>query len=446
MVDKKSCFIVGGGISGLALAWFLKRQYGNRLEIKVLEALSQTGGAIQTSMHGGFLFESGPHSWRGNLHQGAFAEMIAGLNLQAEVIEATGRYRYLYFDKQLHLLPHSFLSLLTSRFGWMALKAFWRDLWAPKGPPGDESVASFISRRLGADMAELCFDPLLSGIYAGDINQLSMISTFSALKQWEQEQGSLWRGMLQAPKPQSAIKVCSFKKGMRVLVEALTEALFTSIQVNAKVKKVHFAATHVSVQLNCGTYLKADHIFLAAPASALAPLFEEHSRTLSSALAGIKTVSLAVVNLGYRQRVLRQEGFGYLIPQREQEKILGILWDSSAFPQQAQRQKETRLSVMLGGAHFKEFDAYTQNEFLKLALKGVQQHLKINEPPHMSAVHMIKDGLPQYNVGHAATVRYIEEELGRLSNRIQLLGNSFYGVGLNDCVEQAKRRALAFSL
>jgi oxygen-dependent protoporphyrinogen oxidase len=443
-VSCRRVLIIGGGISALSLGWFLKKQFAHKIDVQILESKKSPGGQIRTSVQDGFLFEQGPHSFR-TTRSNALSELIEGLALQSAVIEAApaARNRYIYFKNKLRPLPKGILSLLYSRFSPIIFKALYRDIRAPKSNHGngleDESVRSFITRRFGNDAAEYLCGALISGIWAGDISALSANSVFPALKRKEHEKRSLLWSMLTSPRrnKDQAVYIGSFKQGMGALIDALAGSLQPHIRYDAAVDSFICHGDGVAVKLSSGEVLEGDLAVSAVPAHVLAGLIP-HAPELRDLLLGIRTVPVAVVNVGYRRKVLAREGFGYLVPPSAKENILGVIWDSSAFPQQNHACIETRLTVMLGGAHFPEISTFSDEKLLKLALDAIQKHMGIDVAPDASAVTLMDKAIPQYNIGHENLLHQIEWQVRALSPRLRILGSSFYGISVGDCIEKAK--------
>jgi oxygen-dependent protoporphyrinogen oxidase len=179
--------------------------------------------------------------------------------------------------------------------------------------------------------------------------------------------------------------------------------------------------------------LEADNIVLAIPPQQAASLLRAHDDGL---LNDIPSTSVAVVNLGYRKSVLDRSGYGYLVPSCEKEPVLGMVWDSSVFPQQSNHAEETRLTVMIGTARLHNFAACREEDFVDIALGAIHRHLGIRTPPCAIVVKIARQAIPQYTIGHAARVKEIEQRLAALSPRIRLLGNGLHGVSVNECIAQ----------
>lgn len=450
-MTKEHVVILGAGISGLALAWYLKKKHQDRIHLTLVEKTSRAGGWIRTTQQQGFLFEEGPRSCRTKGAGIATLELIEELGLENEVIPASpeANKRYLYADKQLQCLPQGMISLLFSPLMRGILPTLWKEWCQAPGKCEDESIYDFFARRFSAKIAEQFIDPMVSGIYAGDIRQLSMRSCFSHLHHWEQEYGSLTKGMLfdrssfkviHSPFVQAmkSTPIFSFKQGMETLVNTLSKKLHEHLQFNTAATALKILPDHIEVVLADGQRLQAQRVFLALPAEATISLLKNSFPSMNASLPEISATSVAVVNLGWSEPVLKYSGFGYLIPSSEQEKILGVVWDSSVFPQQNSSKEHTRLTVMMGGAHHPEMTDLSRSTLQQDAQNAIKQHLKIDAPPQAIHVHVAKQAIPQYLLGHSLRLKQLEENLASLSSRITLHGSAWYGVAVNDCILRAK--------
>lgn len=446
----KKVTILGGGISGLAYAWFLKKNSPD-LEITILEKEDRLGGWIHTTENQGFLFEQGPRSCRPFGSGEATLALIQELGLEDDVIlgEAAAHKRFLYFGNKLHSLPGGVFSLFRTPWFWPLLPALVKEYYKPAQKHSEETIEAFFTRRFNRKIADLLIDPMVSGIYAGDIRQLSLKSCFPTFYQWEQQHGSLLKGLLFAPRKRTQnpfiqkvqkSSLFTLKNGMKSLIDALQHKLEAQILLSSAAEGLSFTNKGIDIHLK-GRSLQTDHIVFALPAPALARLLLPHHPLLAEKLNQIPYSSVASVQMGYHQQVLKQQGFGYLVPSSEKENILGMIWESSAFPKLNRTPEETRLSVMIGGPQLAGFDAHSQKEFKQIALEAAERHLGITQKPAFINCTLSKQAIPQYLLGHEDLVRSIEKDLAMLSPAITLLGNSFYGVSVNDCIAQARNPA-----
>lgn len=485
--------ILGAGISGLSLAWFLKKRFGNGLKITLIEEKSRPGGWIHTLDEDGFLFEQGPRSLRSRGTARKTLELIEELSLQDQVITASpsAKKRYLWARGKLRSLPQGFFGFFTSSATRHLLGAFLRERFIPKGegvssnnlknwyfclprlasrqrlPPCqisssylaiDESIRAFFERRFGNRVVEELIDPMVSGIFAGDIDRLSMQACFPSVYSWEERYSSLVKGAFSEKKTKpleklssfvskmDRVPIFSFTKGLQTLTDTLASYLAPYLKLSTSIKTLHWMPKGVTVEVE-GTqgkeFLVADHFFSTVPASQLAFYLQDVDQELTLLLKEIEAVSIASVHLGYNHPVLKREGFGYLIPKKEGESILGVVFDSSVFPEQNKSSKETRLTVIMGGAHGKEIEELDEKELAKRALEAVSRHLRIYKEPRVLITKKARRAIPQYQVGYLRRMERIEEILLERFPQLTVTGNYFQGVSVNECIakgfEIAKR-------
>lgn len=442
--------ILGAGISGLSCAWYLKKKFGPRVQVTIVEKSHRVGGWIQTVSQEGFLFELGPHSCRSKGAGLYTLQLIEALNLQSKVIlsDPCARFRYRYINQKLQKLPHHLPSLLFSSFLLQMGRAVGKDFMAPKEKGGEESVESFFTRRFGREIAEQFADPLVSGIYAGDIRKLSLKACFPLLFQCEQKYGSVLKGLfyqrskspvLTSPFIQSVSKspIFSFKEGLETLVKELQNQIEADIRLECEPISVEPLCEGIRLTLSDQSKQEADYVFSTLPAYALGDLLRPGQAHLSALLSQLPYASVVVVNLGYHRPVLTSKGFGYLIPSQEKESILGCVWDSCIFPQHNQHAEETRLTVMMGGTRYPEIAHYPLEKCISIALSALEKHLGIQEFPQTVYVKIAKQAIPQYEVGYEQLLNSIS--LHESLPRLKLLGNAFCGISLNDCIMQTKK-------
>lgn len=443
--------VIGAGISGLALGWHLKESSG--IDLKIYERSDRCGGWIATDFINGFLFERGPRSCRTRGAGRATLELIEALGLEEEVIAASpsANRRYLYLDKQVQPLPHSLSTFFRSPLMKGVSLGILRDLFQRRGT-GDETVGTFFSRRIGAQLTDRLIDPLVSGIYAGDINALSIRACFPEFYRCEKERGSLLLGMLlrkknsqeNTPFVESMSKqpIFSFRNGMETLVKALSSRLKSHIALTQNVRELRRHTSGVEVVMDDGSVELADKVFAAIQPAQACRLIERESPVAAKLMSAIPAATAAVVNLGWKDKVLDREGFGYLIPQSEKEPVLGVVWDSSVFPEQNGSAGKTRLTVMLGGTNHPEVCSLSQEDLLGIASDALKRHLGIIRPHDAVKVSIAHGAIPQYVVGHLERLDKIERLLNEaFDGRVVLAGSGWRGVAVNDCIAEAKALA-----
>lgn len=449
-MKKKHIVILGAGISGLSLAFFLQKKFGDSIKMTILEKNNRVGGWIRTEQKGGFLFELGPHSCKPNGL--ATLQLLEELQLKDKIILAnpSATKRYLFFNQKLHLVPQNPLTILFSPVTRGIISALIKDWKTTANKNADETIYSFISRRFGSEFAEKLIDPLTTGIYAGDIRKLSIRSCFPFLHGYEQKHGSVIKGYFSESKKEESISpfvksmqtssLFSFQDGMETIVTALNKKIHSFIKLCADVQTLRFFPNHIEV-IAAENVFSADYVVSTLPANALATILAPHDKVAANTLSSIEYASLVVVNIGYQSSVLKKQGFGYLIPSKEGEDLLGVLWDSSIFPQQNRFSNETRLTVMLGGMHKPDIYSMNNSEISSIVLKSVAKHLNIHTPPDVLHIERVTQAIPQYHLGHFEKIAAIEQCLSQLSDRFHCIGTSFNGVSINDCIGNAQKFA-----
>jgi len=311
-------------------------------------------------------------------------------------------------------------------------------MFVPKGTKEDETVFDFSLRRFGKRTTKLLFDPLITGIYAGKIEDLSIRSCFPTLVDWEQQYGSVTRGFFASKNAQGGS--FSFKKGMEALPLAIAKQLNSEIQLSCQAVGLLPSPTGMIVLNTNGVAMKTEYVVSALPSGAIADLIAPLHTSLGALLTSIESTSVAVVQLGYRSSVLKYKGFGYLIPSEEKEEILGGIWDSSLFPQQ-NRGDMTRLAIMIGGARHPKACWMRDEDLIATALDAAKRHLGIEEKPFVTQVSRAHKAIPQYHLGHAFKLKHISEIVKNEFPHLHLIGPAFSGVAIGDCIAHAEKVA-----
>ncbi|CAI5732782.1 unnamed protein product [Hyaloperonospora brassicae] len=484
-MPPRDVVVLGGGISGLTLAYFLRQALSktaatSATRIHVLEASAVSGGWVQTATQKGFLFEEGPRGFRPSRNGAEMLRLVEDLQLQEQMqaVDPAAQARYILRNGTVEKLPNSVLDALRWPLSLPVARAALRELFVTPGTMDDESIYDFMTRRFSPLVAERLLDPMASGIFGGDIRKLSIHACFPMLTDLEREHGSVVKGMLFGrygqsdtlldgskksafvKKHEKSVSV-SFTHGMSTLMEALEDRIradpMATLQLNTRVTRLaahghNSAGPSFVVESKDPTSgetrepIKATHVFSTLPSCYLAPVVKDLAPGLAEALGEIKFVDMGTVHVGYNEKVLRTDGFGYLIPSVEREKVLGVVFDSNTFPMQNGAGKtQTRLSVMSGGARFHDVASLPEGELERNALDALKRHLGITRKPDYVRAMVLTNGIPQYNVGFGQKLQRIEKQAARSAPGLYLGGNSFYGIGLADCVTHSKRLALEYA-
>ncbi len=437
--------VVGGGISGLTAAYYLSKRPG--LEITVLEQSPQLGGKLGVSTPQGYTVDWAANGFLTNVTE--TLELARDLGLEDELEPAAGaaKYRFLYKDGELKPLPLSlptfFKSDLLTPIG--KVRAALEPLLG-RHAETEESVYDFLKRHFGRQFAEVFAEPFTLGITSGDARELSLDALFPRFKALEQEHGSLIRGMMAAQrraknegKPKS--RLTSFRSGgVNRLIRALGDALGQRVRLGVGVERLEPLHEGYRLTLSSGEPLMADAVVLATPAYVTAGLLEFIPEAASE-LGRIPYADVQVFGLGYNRADVPNalEGFGFLAPRGEGLRALGVLYGSSIFPGQAP-QGRVLLRVIAGGSVDPEFSELSEGDMLRGVKRDLEVSLGIFAEPEMVTHIPWAKGIPQYELGHGVRVKTIMQEV-RSQPGLYLTGNAYYGVGVNDCVRDAKRVA-----
>ncbi|XP_066064757.1 protoporphyrinogen oxidase-like isoform X1 [Chamaea fasciata] len=335
-----------------------------------------------------------------------------------------------------------------------------RDLLTPAGTGPDESAHAFAQRRFGREVAEVAVDSLCRGVFAGDSRVLSVRSCFPALFHAERRRGSVLLGMAlghgdrrEGPAAGLARRARAERWSqwsLRGGMEALPRALVTFVSPRGAELRCHAPLTHLCHrrgrwQLTFpGGSLTADHVLSALPAAALAQALPAELSPLARELRDIPAATVAVVNLHYRGVTLPVTGFGHLVPSWEDPALLGVVYDSVAFPEHdgSPGSPSVRLTVMLGGAWFRQSfgdpSGVSPQVLLARARAAVRDHLGLAGPPARAMVRVQQDCIPQYTLGHWERLERIQKFLREQRLPLSLIGASYWGVSVNDCIAGAK--------
>ncbi len=435
--------VIGGGISGLACAYRL-RQLG--VPVLLLEQASRAGGVICSVRQEGFLFELGPQSF---LSTDPLLELIESLGLSPELQHADSRApRYILQARRLHALPLAPPALLTTSllsFG-SKLRLLSEPFRRTQPPEDDESVAAFVRRKFSADLLENFVAPFVSGVYAGDAEELSLRSAFPSAYQWEKNYGSVLRGAIKSrpPKGKPRPALCSFPDGVGTLVRTLGGKLGDALERETSVVSIKRGRANGKSTFTLETTssrgaaeIHADVIVMAAPTRAAGRLLASISESLADQFNQIEYAPVAVVATGYRREQVGHPfaGFGFLVPRKEGLRTLGTVWNSSLFPGRAP-EGMVCLTSFAGGATDPELVKLPENEILGIVSREVASVLNITGAPVASLVQRYDAALPQYNLGHGKVIAALRELCAGVPG-LFLAGNYLGGPSIGSCVEQA---------
>ena len=468
--------IIGGGISGLATAYYLQRhaaQANRPLRYVLIERSPNAGGKIVTEQvkgHGDapFIVEGGPDSF---ITQKPWALQLAReLGMEDRLLGTNDHLRKTFVlqrgkpmplpDGVMLLVPTRFtpfaLSPLISPLGKLRMALDY--LIPARAGDEDETLADFVRRRLGNEALDKLAEPLLSGIYNAEAEKQSLLATFPRFRDLEKQHGSLIRGMLAGmrnrPKPAPTTSsnsqptkppsmFVSFLGGAQELVDTLHPKLTGDICLSTNVDSItpsaHGGSAPYELALSDGRSVIAQHVILATPAFASADLLRDLAPDAAKLLADIRYVSTGTISLGYRRSEVSHplNGFGVVIPRSEQRPINAITWSSTKFDHRAPTD-HVLIRVFFGGSRNPESVGRSDEELLAVARNELNALLGIDATPVFHRIFRWHNATPQYDVGHLQRVDAIEAALPK---GIMVTGSPYRGIGIPDCVHQAQQTA-----
>ena len=439
--------IVGGGIAGLAAAHALKAR---GTPFVLLEASGRLGGVIRTERVAGFLLEGGPDAILALKPEGVDLCRALGLGDRLISTNQEARAVYVLHGGRLHALPEGMVlgvptrvgPLLASRlFSWPGkLRMALEPLISRPKEPGDESIASFMRRRLGSEALRRLGEPLLAGIHAGDAERLSIRATFPRLADIEANEGSLTRAFLRGATGGAPFR--SLPDGLGELVTALVaEMPARACRIDSPVRAIRPTPAGWRVEAGGQGALEARAVILAVPAPRAVPLVEEVAPDVASILSAVPFASTATVLLGYRRGDVRHplDGYGLLVPREERLRTTAVGFFSTKFPGRAP-EGHVLLRAFLGGVHDPEVLNESDAALASLVEQEMGGPLGLGGTPVLSRVYRWPAATPQLEVGHLALMADLERALAPVPG-LHLTGSGLRGTGIPDTIGDATRVA-----
>ncbi|MCP3026736.1 protoporphyrinogen oxidase [Halobacillus sp. A5] len=453
-MERKKVIIAGGGISGLTAAYYLQKEVREKqlpIDVQLYEASDHLGGKIDTVKREGFTIERGPDSFLERKKSATRLAREVGLENKL-VPNGTGQAYILVKDK-LHKMPSgSFMGIPTRIRPFLFSNLFTPagkvraslDLVKPKRSiEEDQSLGLFFRRRLGNQVVENLIEPLLSGIYAGDIDDLSLQATFPNFYNLEQEHGSLIKGLRQTvPKPpknkQKPSMFRTFEDGLGSLVYALEKQLDPeSVHKSIGIDHIEKKNEGYHVLLSDGSVEKADAVIAAVPYFAARRMLSQYE--FMNTLKEMKATSVANTAMAFNVSAIKKDidGTGFVVSRNSQFRITACTWTHKKWPHSTPEGK-VMLRCYVGKPDDQEVVDLSDEEITEIALKDLNKIMKIEEKPEFSVVTRWRDSMPQYSVGHKERLQKVTEQLNDKLPGVYLAGASYAGIGLPDCIDQGE--------
>ncbi len=439
--------VVGAGLTGLTTAYRLK-QRGSR--VVVYEASDRIGGSIKSVLREGYLAELGPSSL--SAPSGIVATLLDDLRLDSSKVAAApaARHRYIVRRGRLVRLPMSPAELLTSRLlsNGAKLAIFGEPLVEPGDSPLEESVAAFVRRRFNQEVLDYVVNPFIAGIFAGDPEQLSVRHAVPKLYALERSHGSVMRAFVQMMKAQreadpgavSPGSVISFRAGLQEIPDALGRELSSELRLRSPVTQLRKGPRGWTVGAAFQTPELFDAVVYAAPAHSLDEIdLDLAGAERLSTLSSIFHPPVAVIALGFRRDQLSHplDGFGFLTPEVERKRVLGVVFSSSLFPDRAP-EGHVMVTAFVGGTRDPDLVHADPQTLTARVLDDLRSLLGTQGEPTFRAVQVWPKAIPQYVLGYGR-FKEIAEDIERRNPGLVLAGTYRDGVSLGDAISSAEQ-------
>jgi len=491
--EPKTIVVVGGGITGLAAAYYLRRSAeaaGLPVRVAIAEASERLGGKIETLRKDGFVIEKGPDSFLAR--KKAILDLAVDLGIEEELvpINPSGKKSFIVFRGKLHPMPDGLMLGIPTEIAPMLktgllspagkLRAGLDFVLPARNGNDDESIGDFLTRRLGREVVERIAEPLLAGIYAGELDKLSLRATFPQFREAELAHGSLILGMRRAMRrrpapaagaggaagqagqaaqtPADAILArykgapfLNFRRGLATLVEALERELSgaewrrgrkaTALRKGAAGASAE-PARRYAVVFDDGEELQADAVVVTAPAYEAEALLRDHVDC--GMLRAVRYASVANVVLAFDKASFGREfaGSGFLVPRTEGRQITACTWTSTKWLHTSPPDK-VLLRCYIGRSGDEDAVSLPDDQLIRLVRHDLEELIGVTAAPVMTEVTRLHRSMPQYPVGHVEAMRDFKRKLAEALPGVWTAGAAFDGIGLPDCIRQAKETAEA---
>jgi oxygen-dependent protoporphyrinogen oxidase len=440
--------IIGGGISGLSTAYYLKGPSS------IVESRPRLGGVIQTEYVEGCVVEAGPDSFLSA--KPAALDLIRELGLASDVIGSNDHIRVTFVKKNgrlvplpdglMMMVPTKILPMVTTPLvGWgTKIRMGLELLHAPKPHAEDESVADFIREHYGQEAVDYLAEPLLSGIYGGDPRRLSVTAVLPRFVDLARQYGSLTRGVLASraqarPQGTPAPLFRTLKGGLGTLIDAVVRAAKPEV-VPQRAETIERTGSGFRVRVG-GNWLDASNAVVACEAHSASGLLATLDPRLAELLGSVGYSSSMTVALGFDAADFARPpvGFGFLIPKKERRRLVACTWVGTKFPNRVPEGKIVA-RCFVGGAD----DAAALDESDDSVIAQVTSELReiagVTAQPKFTRVFRWPRSMAQYPVGHLTRLKEIEARAAAIPG-LHLAGNAYTGIGIPDCIRMGKAAA-----
>lgn len=446
----KRVAIVGSGVTALASAVALKQK---GIGFAVFEKNPVIGGKLLTEKIDGLTVEAGPDSFLPEKYW--TVDLIKRVGLEEQLLYSNDECKgtYIYSRGRLHRLPEGVMLMVPTmimpllRSSLITLPGKLRmgmDLFVPRNRDGsDESLAHFVTRRLGKECLDKIAEPLVAGIHTSNPDNMSVKAIFPRFLEMEQKHGSLIKGMARAMKGSPSgngggkkmTYFMSLNEGMQQLAEGCARFIGeTAIRVSTTVKEVR--QNSQGYELDLGTHRETfDAVILTTPSYVTKDLIQGIAPAVSEKLSLIEWSSTATVSIAFSKKDVRNTlpGFGFIVPKIEERRVNAATWSSIKWSFRAPPE-DVLIRSFVGGGHHEELVAYDDEALVRVVTEELRDIVGITAKPHFARVYRWQRSMPRYTVGHLERIASVDEAMHPHLG-LFLAGSSYRGIGIGDCVK-----------
>lgn len=454
-----SVAIIGGGISALACAVDLKEK---GFDFTIFEKENSAGGKLVTEKIGDLVVEGGPDSFLPEKFWSV--QLIRKIGLAGDVLCSNDEFKgtFIYSGGHLHRLPEGVMLMVptmimplatSSLISWPGKIRMGMELFVPRrNDHKDESLAEFVTRRLGRECLEKIAEPLVAGIHTSNPDSMSVLAIFPRFIDMERKYGSLIKGMITAmkkmpppnPSGPSMTYFMSLKEGMQELAHRCVSTIGAQrVKTGTSVVSVVKKENGYRLAFGDGATADFDAVVLATPSYITKDILKAVDKELCDRLSAIEWSSSATISLAFRKEDIKRplRGFGFIVPRVENRRVNACTWSSIKWSHRAP--EDTMLiRCFVGGGHHEELVSLNDDELLGVVLEELGEIADITAKPVFFKVYRWFRGMPKYTVGHLGRIAAIDERL-KAHRGLYLIGCSYRGIGIGDCVKSGFDAAAA---
>ncbi|WP_419958840.1 protoporphyrinogen oxidase [Psychrobacillus psychrotolerans] len=453
----KRIVVIGGGITGLSTMHYLqklKKEKSLDIELVLVEANEYLGGKIHTVLENDFIMEVGADSIVARNE--SIIQLIEELQLEDEKVYNSTGISYIYTNNELHAIPADSVfgipasieslnsSTLVSELG---KKEALKDLEIPNETfTKESSVGSFLEYFLGKELVEKQVVPVLSGVYSGDLNKLSIASTLPYLIDYKNKYGSIMKGLEENKAQFQASankKFISFQNGLSTLMDRLEEVLSQSTIIKGvATKKVEKKDDYYSILLTNGETIEADSVVLATPHNVAQVILQDEE--LDTDFNKLKNSSLISVYLGFDipDEQLPAEGTGFIVSENSDVRCNACTWTSRKWTHTSKNnQLLVRMFYKSSNPAFESMKNMSEDELVEVALQDIEMSLKLTGKPEVIEVTKWNEQMPNYHLAHGDAIQSLTAKMANDMPNVLLAGCSYYGVGIAACIKNGRETA-----